>query len=244
LKTFSSFSALVVMFVGLIGLAPSPASAQLHPFEIGEKLVYLTMFNFVKSGQSTMEILGQEIIDGHAIYRVRSQTQTAPFFDKLYRIRDDMESWIDVKTLFSRRFQKKLAEGNYRKEYAVRFDYQKMQAISATDIDTLTSMVHDPLSIFYFLRAESLYVGRIFKLFNYDNDKLKPYNIIVKRIEKVNVPAGEFVCFVLEPFSKDGKLFKHQSQVTIYVSTDERHLPVMISSDASIGKMILRLEKF
>ncbi len=232
------------MFVGWIGLTPFFVQAQSHPFKVGEKLVYSTIFNFVKSGQSTMEIIGQETIDGHSAYHIRFQTQTAPFFDKVYQIRDNMESWIDARTLFSRRFQKKLAEGKYRKEYAVDFDYQKMLAISATDVDTLTSMVNDPLSIFYFIRAESLYVGRVFKLYNYDNNKLKPYNIIVKRTQKIKVIAGEFVCFVLEPFSKDGKLFRHQNQVTIYISADERHLPVLISSESSFGKTILRLEKY
>jgi len=47
---------------------------------------------------------------------------------------------------------------------------------------------------------------------------------------------------VLTPFSEKGKVFKNKNLVTIYLSTDEKRIPVMISNEALFGSMILKLE--
>lgn len=233
----------VIFCVVLIALLPPfLLSQKTYPFEVGEKLVYSTWFNFVKGGQSILQIDRMEIIDGHETYHAVFQTKSSSIFDRIYKVRDTMESWIDTQTLLPLKFEKNLREGHYRKEWAVLFDFQKLVAISDNDTNILQEPVHDALSFFYFLRAESLWVGRIFKLNNYDNNKFRPYNVIVKKTERIKVPAGDFTCYVLEPYSEDGKLFKNKSQATLYVSKDSRRLPVMITNDATFGKMILKLE--
>lgn len=212
-------------------------------FAIGEKLEYSLWFNFIKGGEATMEIVGLERVNGQPAYHLRLVSETSPIFDKIFKVRDYFDSWMDIRGLFSHQFQKNIQERRYRKNYAVRFDYDQQKAFTSNDTVAIKGRMQDALSVIYCVRAENLSEGRIIKLNNFDNNKIKLFNVVVSRTEKISVPAGEFECFVLEPYATEGKLFKYQTDMTIYVSTDSLRLPVLITSTASFGKMVFKLER-
>ncbi|MCK4448216.1 MAG: DUF3108 domain-containing protein, partial [Candidatus Marinimicrobia bacterium] len=41
-----------------------------------------------------------------------------------------------------------------------------------------------------------------------------------------------------------GNLFKYKGQLTIYLSNDQRRLPVKVESEATIGSMIMKIESY
>ncbi len=214
------------------------------PFQVGEEITYSVWFNFIKAGQSTMTTVCIDTIDGDPTFYTVLKTQSFSVLDKVYKVRDHIESWVDVDGLFSRKFKKKIREGFYKKKYSVRFDYDDSLAYSSSDTIPISLPVHDALSIIYYMRAESLWVGRVFNLNNFDNNKFKPYKVIVRKLEKIKVPAGKFECFVLEPYAEKGNLFKYKGQLTIYLSNDVRRLPVKVESEATIGSMIMKIESY
>lgn len=232
-----------IIFLFIVSFLSNIAAGQTaHPFSVGERIEYSTWFNFVKGGMSSLEVVSFDSLNGIPVYHVRSVTESNSFFDRFYKVRDKMDSWIDVGGLYSREFKKSLREGHYRKKYSVRFDYHQMRAISQSDTISINGIIHDGLSIFYYVRALDLSVGDVIDLNYFDNDKLRPFKIKVENKENIKVPAGEIECYVLTPFSEKGKLFKNKNLVTIYLSTDEKRIPVMISSEARFGSMILKLE--
>lgn len=212
-------------------------------FAVGEELTYSAWYNFLKVGYSTTTIKAIELLDGFPVYHVESVTETGPVFDRIYKVNDRVNSWIDLGGLFSRRYEKHLREGKYKKDYRAYFDYAGKKAYTSRDTLEITGKLHDALSVIYCMRAEHLAPGRIIRLNNFDNDKVRLFNVIVRKVESVAVPAGDFKCFVLEPYTEDGKLFKNQTRMTIYLSADSLRLPVMIDSEANFGRMILKLEK-
>ena len=230
--------------IGVSLLVTTVLSAQVPSrFLTGEKLTYSVWLNFVRIGSSETTIKDIVVVDGSPTYHVMSVTETGLIFDKIYKIRDQIESWIDVQGLYSRRFTKSLREGKYRKDYAVVFDYVNSRAITNQDTLKISGRIHDALSVIYCVRAEQLKIGRIIKLNNFDNNKFKLFNVVIHKIAPIAVPAGEFKCFVLEPYLEEGKLFKNQTRLTLYISADTLRLPVMIESNANFGKMVFKLEK-
>lgn len=212
------------------------------PFKTGEKLYYSAWFNFIKGGESFLECVGVEEINGKSVCHVRSVTESLRFFDRFYKVRDYMDSWMDSSGQFSLRFEKSLREGKYRKKYSVDFDYDRGVSISASKQDSIPARVHDGLSMFYYVRTLDLAVGDVIKINYFDNDSLRPFYIKVDRREWIKVPLGKLECFVLEPYTEGGELLKNKSKVTIYLSVDERRIPVMISNDARFGSLVLKLE--
>lgn len=190
-----------------------------------------------------MTVKAIESLDGYPVYKVESVTETVAVFDKIYRVNDRMKSWIDLNGLFSRRYEKRLREGKYKKDYRAQFDYNAKKAYTSRDTLAISGKVHDALSVIYCMRAEYLFPGRIIRLNNFDNDKFRLFNVVVREVQSLKVPAGDFQCFVLEPYAEDGKLFKNQNKMIIYLSADPLRLPLMIDNEASFGRMIFKLEK-
>jgi hypothetical protein len=238
------FTGLIICAVVLFLGTHLPAQTRLtNRFAVGEKLTYSAWYNFLKVGYSTTTLKAIELLDGFPVYHVESITETGQVFDRIYKVNDRVNSWIDLNGLFSRRYEKHLREGKYKKDYRAYFDYAGKKAYTSRDTLEITGKVHDALSVIYCMRAEHLVPGRIIRLNNFDNDKFRLFNVIVKKVESVTVPAGDFKCFVLEPYADSGTLFKNQMKMTIYLSADSLRLPIMIDSEANFGRMILKLEK-
>lgn len=214
------------------------------PIQVGEKLQYDIWYNFIKGGESTMEIVDEVSIEGKQRYHIESITRSTGLVDFIFSIDDKLESWVDPRNLYSYKFQKRIREGKYKKDYSVKFNYEDSLAISNKDTTEIKPPIHDALSIFYYLRKEELDTGKIFKVNNFDDDTLKNYNIKVTGKEIIKVPAGRFTCYKLAPYSEEGELFeKHENKVVTYISTDSLRLPVKITSDANFGKLIMKLKK-
>jgi hypothetical protein len=68
-------------------------------------------------------------------------------------------------------------------------------------------------------------------------DDLKAYRLAIKVLarEKVKVKAGEFDCFKIQPILLGEGLFKAKGEVFIWVTADERRIPVKMKSKIFIG---------
>ncbi|MCH8286108.1 DUF3108 domain-containing protein, partial [candidate division KSB1 bacterium] len=103
--------------------------------------------------------------------------------------------------------------------------------------------VQDVISAFYYIRTLDLKVGDVIELAHYDNDKV--YDIVVEVLKKqqVRVPAGKFDCIVIEPKLKTQALFKNEGKIIIYLTDDERKIPVLMVSKVFFGQVAAKLRK-
>jgi len=226
----------------LIILSMAVPTLRGNPLQTGEELTFNLSYGIVKAGVSKMFISGVEDVHGHTTYALKSRTRTSNFFDPFYTVRDTINSWIDTTSLATIRFTKSLNEGSYHKDYAVWFDYDKMQAYSNEDTFSIETKMQDVLSQFYYIRSLDLQVGDTLRMSSFDNDKVSPFLLRVKRTETISVPAGKFDCFVVQPFTESDFLFKYQGRLQIWISRDQRRIPVKMKSQATFGalKLILR----
>ena len=233
------------MYLWLFLSVPLFAQSQTAlPFGKGEHIEYSVWFNFIRGGQHTLDIASIDTLDGNPCFHIISRTKSKGVFEKIYRVRDTSETWLDTEGLFSRRFRKAINEGRYHKKYDVRFDYSDSLAYSKRDTVRIDRPVQDALSIFYAARAERLWVGRDLHLNNFDQDTLIDYNLKVNGRETVDSALKQHECFVLEPYKEKGELFRNKGKITIYLSDDENRIPVMIVGKATIGSMIFKLEDY
>jgi hypothetical protein len=212
------------------------------PFKVGERFRYNVNFNFIEAGGAVLELKSEEILDNYPVYYSTLEIWSNGLLDKFYSVRDKYESWIDKESLFSRKFKKDIKEGKYKKNYVVQFDYEDSLAYSSSNTIEIFEPIHDVLSVFYHIRAESLWVGKKLRLNNFDNDKFKPYNSIIREIREVSTSLGNFECFVIEPYTEEGDLFKYKGRPKIYLSNDCYKIPVKIESKATIGSIIMELK--
>ena len=95
------------------------------PFKAGESLKYSAQFNLVPVGEAELFVSGIEKFNGIDSYHVSFFAQTKGLANRIFKIHDRIDIWMDKKEFFTHRLKKDINEGSYNKKVDVRFDYDK-----------------------------------------------------------------------------------------------------------------------
>ncbi|HZI89271.1 MAG TPA: DUF3108 domain-containing protein [Candidatus Polarisedimenticolia bacterium] len=212
------------------------------PWRVGEYFQFSIDWSGLNGGNALMQVQNRQTVDGHRVWRVVTKAESNSFVSKFYKVRDRAETLIDAESLYTRRFEKHLREGGYRKDLVVRFDQGGRKALyeGGKSVD-VPPRVHDVLSAFYYVRTCPLPDGGSVSIPTHDNEK--SYDMVVKvlRRERVEVPAGKFDCVVVEPVLKSEGIFKSKGEMFVWLSDDDRRIPVQVKSKVPIGSISVTL---
>jgi hypothetical protein len=210
------------------------------PFSIGEKITFSVGWGLVNAGTSSLSVQDTVRVNGHLCWRIQSQAQSNEVLGKLYPVKDKVLTWMDCRGLFSRGLHKNLSEGTYKKvrDYAIlpeRGMIIKQKDGQAVDTLRIHGPVQDVLSAFYWVRTQPLAVGKVLEVEAVDD--LKSYRLAIKVLarEQVKLKGGTFDCFKIQPILLGEGLFKAKGEVFIWVTADERRIPVKMKSKIFIG---------
>ncbi len=215
------------------------------PYAPGEFLLFSIDYGPVNAGEASLEV--RDVIDsaGHTCYRVESKARSNRFFSAFYMVRDKVVSHIDTETLYTRYFSKRLREGDYRKNIAIRFDHAAGLARYADERELeIPAGVHDILSAFYFVRCMDLVPGTSAFINTHSSHKNYDLEVIVHERETIKVPAGIFDCYRVEPVILGEGLFQFEGKLTIWLTADDRRLPVLMKTKVKVGAIDASLKKF
>lgn len=223
------------------GGAAAPGLAPV-PWKLGEYFQFSIDWNGLNGGNSLMQVQNLTRVDGRRAYRIVMKAESNSFVSKFYKVRDRAESFVDAESLYSRRFVKRLREGGYEKDIDVRFDQEGHKArYSDGETFDVAPGVHDVLSAFYYVRTVPLPTGATISIPTHDNKKSYEMVVKVHRREKVEVPAGKFDCVVVEPILKSEGVFKSKGSIHVWLTDDERRIPVLVKSKIPIGSISVSL---
>ena len=211
-------------------------------FKVGEKLTYIVKWKGVAGGTAVMQVKKIVKISGRDTYYVTLSTRSSRFFDIFYKIRDLIESYIDKQSIFAWKQKKKLREGRYRSNKETIYDQEKHQALYKGKKVDIPVYVQDSLSSVYYLRTQELNKGG--SLIIDANDDGKNYSVEVKviGIEKVTAPFGKFKALKIEVvWKREGKV--HVESSRMWLSNDQRKIPVKIERQTKTGKITMLLKK-
>ena len=162
--------------------------------------------------------------------------------DRLFKIRDSIQLWIDEKEFYTHKVNKIINEGLYKKKSKITFNYDDSIAIiNDNEKIKLTFRSWDPFSMFYYLRTISLINEKILS-FDYFNGKKKiKYKLIVSGKEEIKSKIGTFNCYIVKPFHQGKSLLKNEGDMKIWISDSEKRLPIRIQIKMKFGSMKLDL---
>jgi hypothetical protein len=215
-----------------------------NSFGVGERLEFEISYGPIKAGTGIMEVKEIAEVNGRNCYRVISTARSNRFFSAIYRVEDRVESFIDVKGLFPWKFRQKLREGKHRADrWAVYDQVNHTAATNRGDLD-MPPYVQDVLSIMYYARTREMAVGETLYVDSHSGRKVYPLAVKILRRERVEVPAGDFDCLVVEPMLKAGGLFKHEGRIWVWLTDDSVKLPVLMKTKVIIGTVDAKLKTY
>ncbi|MBF0432529.1 MAG: DUF3108 domain-containing protein [Fibrobacteria bacterium] len=140
-------------------------------------------------------------------------------------------------------FEKNIHEGSYEAHIRSWFDQDKHKAWLQDTICSISPFTHDILSAFYFIRSQKLEPGLDFMLNAVSGKKKYELIVLCHKRETITVKAGKFKTIIVEPKVVGVGLFKAKGKLRIWLTDDDRHIPVKMRSKIPVGSITAELVK-
>lgn len=232
-----------LLFGGLSAAAEDPQVA----FGPGEKLTFRLRWTMITAGYATMEVRPMQTRDGQQVFHFLLSAKSNSFIDRFYRVRDRIDAWSDADMEHSMLYKKNQVEGRHRRKETVLFDWEKNKANyhdqlrhRQKEIDLMPGSF-DPLSAFYYVRTQKLKTGAVLKRPVTDGKKNVVGILTVVGREKITIDGKEYDTWLIKPDLKHiGGVFKKSkdAHIKLWVTADERQLPVKIASKVVVGSFV------
>jgi hypothetical protein len=262
-----------LLSAGALSLAPSAAAVggiypATAPFAPGERLTYKIEWNPpwflfflppMEAGEATLSLFGETQYQNRKAFKITFTARSSGTLTKMagISINDYFEFTSDEETFCTYSVVKRVREGQWMRniDYVYLSDVGKLHlrevdvskstpsVLQDRDYDGIPPCVMDLFSALYFLRKKELATGvSIQALVGYDQI-VKDVQISVEKKERVYVPAGDFNAWKINTTAIIGGLFKGGGDFHIWLSADERKLPVKFEVKVELGKVTGRLKE-
>lgn len=223
------------------------------PFEGGEKAVYRASWNGMFSVATAEIFTTPAVVDGRQVYNVRVEAKTSKALDLIWKMRDTILSTFDAKALLPSRFSFHQRENSRVINTEARYvESTKRWAVNRQQVGKRAKIwefdsqnTFDPLSAVYLARSLDFKPGDrlYFKVFGGRYQYLLEMH--VERKERVTLYSGKTVeAFKIIPrlqnITKNGYA-ERMNEAVIWISADERRMPVKLSSKITFGSVHLEL---
>lgn len=217
-------------------------------YGFGEKFEYDVQYGFIKAGEGTMQIMPKPVkVRGRECYDVRFEARSLRSLEFLYKVINTYRSIVDVNGIFPWMFEQSIRENKYKYDFQAKFDQFNQIAYVDKKQYPVPEYVHDVISAFYYVRTldlSSKKAGSLINLRNFWKDSTFTLGVRVHKKAVVKVPAGTFKCVVVEPVDIQGGLFKNIGSIMIYLTDDDRKMPVKVATKILIGEVTAELVRF
>lgn len=268
-RSISVVVALVAVFLATVsaqtGAGPidtpgASARSFSNPYTAGETLEYegkYKKFGFSFGiAEMTFKVRMNEA-DGsyHVLSEARSKGTLAKLFN--FSFYQKIESTVDSQTLQVTRSVKRDEQRDRIRDSEADFDYL-LKRVTWTETDpndpvkppkrvasTITAETQDLVTGVFVLRGKDLAVGK--KLMFKITDSGLVYDVPVKVTgrEKEKTLFGKIDCWKVEPeIFGDGRVIEQKGSLTIWLTADERRIPVRAKLKTELGRVDIKLEKY
>lgn len=236
-----------------------PLSKDNLAFKGGENLSYKINFKWgainsdVASASLTLE---ETTLNGKKVYASRLFGQTAKFYDKFFKLREDFRSWFLADGLSPQKFARDTREGKYWCTNDYRFVWNAAQPYVSAEIESsrkprfskeipLDSCTFDVMTLFYTARnmdMDKVNVGHPYPMtFAVADDVFTVYFVFKGREDKEIKGLGTVKAMKFSVEVVEGDFFTGDSDLTLWFSDDENRIPVCFEAPLKIGMVSGRL---
>ncbi len=237
-------AALLLALQAPLAAPPAAKPPPAYPFAVGERLTYSAKLGIVTLGEGHVEVARMDTVRGVEAFLFRF---TLAGGVPLYSLDDTLESWTGVDDLLSRRFVQRQFEGGKTRfrHYEIFPDSGLYHEYQTKKTGLSSEYPIDDAGFLYFVRVTPLEVGKTYEFDRYFRKELNPVVLKVHKREEMELPDGSKVqCLVVQPIVGEKRsLFGRQSDTRVWLTDDERRIPVQIRIRFPFGTITMRLKE-
>ena len=231
------------------------------PFARGEELVYQAEFSrALLRGvdvaefrfNSTSEHIARGA-DDPIILHLTGDVVSKGLFPRIagFKFHQHIESTADPEPFTTLRTMRSEEQGKRLRQIEAVFDHQARKATwierqpnqRTTSVD-FTEPIQDVLTAIYFLRTQKLEIGKSFEVLLSDSGRVYHVPVSVAERKTIDTAVGRVKAIRVEPaLFGDDSLLHTRGQLSIWLTEDERHLPVRAQLKVEIGTFDIKLKR-
>ena len=236
----------------LIIIQPLSGQGQIQnsAFGAGEQLIYdvsyYSSLGDFSAGEARLEVR-KEKFNGKPVLQITGVGESNAFFDVFYKVRDRFETRIDPSTLLPYYFIRNTREGGFVFDDTVSFDREQLLYQSSRKKGTIPPDVFDIVSSVYFMRTlsiEDFGSDSLYRMNFYLDDSV--YNSVIRYEGKgfVETKWGWMACLKIKPMLILGEVFSNRFPMSVWVTDDLNHIPVLAESEIIVGSVRIELDDY
>lgn len=218
-------------------------------FKAGEKLTYVLHYGFVNAGEATIELRETDVkmLDRPMLQAV-GKGRSLGAFNTFYKVDDHYETYFDRDGVFPWIFMRRVSEGGY--EFSQDYAYlQNLHQVNTQKKQThaVPAHVQDMLSAFYYARTidySKAKPGDEFSIDCFLDDELWPLKMRFVGRETIKLRNGKYRCLKFQPVVQQGRIFKTNDDLNVWVTDDANHIPVLAQAKVLVGSIKMELSSY
>lgn len=238
MKKILNIIALFTFFLGF---------GQIDNIADGESITFRIHYGILTAGNATLTTQKTTYKGTPHLY-VKGTGQTSGAVKAFFKVDDLYESFINIETGLPSFYVRNVKEGSYRQHFETVFNHDnntliltdKKTPANGSKVIKSVKGVQDMLSCFYYLRSKSpgeLKVGTIINMNVWIDDEMFPFQLKVVGTEDLKTKFGKVNCLKIIPSVKSGRVFKEKEGVTMWVSNDANHIPMLLKAELAVGSL-------
>jgi len=250
IRAAQSGALMAAAVLALFSARPAAQADRPVPFKVGEVLTFdISWTSFITAGTATLSVKERRPAGNgrHAYYLVAEATPSS-VVSKLYSLYYKAESMLDTRTLLPTLATIYSDEGGRKRYKTTTFSgtgsakYEVKTSTTNTATLKLPATTQDPLGAMYVLRALPLKLGLSVPIPITDSGKSYTMRVRVQGRETVRTGIGSLPAFKIA-LSVTDSAGKASDTGTLWMSDDERRLPVKFQAGLTVGSVQLVLSK-
>lgn len=218
-------------------------------FKPGEVLEYRLHYGVINAGIARLEVNKfDKKIDGREVFHIVGTGQSKGAFDWFFKVRDRYETVFDAEGAFPWAFLRDVNEGGYKIKQNYKFAQKQNKVINEKGVEfTAPEGIQDMLSSFYYARTIDFThakVGEIFTIWSFVDDEIWPLKIKFAGRETVKVEGSKFRAMKFHPVIQTGRLFKNETDVSVWISDDINKIPLLAEGKVMVGSVKMELTSY
>jgi hypothetical protein len=218
-------------------------------FKAGEKLTYVLHYGFVNAGEATIELRETDLkMLGRPMLQAVGKGRSLGAFNTFYKVDDHYETYFDRDGVFPWIFMRRVSEGGY--EFSQDYAYmQNLHQVNTQKKQThaVPAHVQDMLSAFYYARTidySKAKPGDEFSIDCFLDDEIWPLKMRFVGRETIKLRSGKYRCLKFQPVVQQGRIFKTNDDLNVWVTDDANHIPVLAQAKVLVGSIKMELSSY
>lgn len=232
----------VVVFVCRAEPQASGDAPVVPEFPIEGPYAYSVEYLGITCGHMTLESRLEEY-EGRPAYHVIMTASNTRFFNKIYRVDGQIESWVDAETMSTLAYTSDITERGRRKLRSYHVDYEKgiVTGKRRGKVKTFPyegGSALDPLAYCYRGRVLAGQTGSTFNLNLFTDEGVIETGSRVGELKKFNTVDGKKMLLKVQPVTADGEMFARKGEFVYWIDPGVARTVYRMYFDLPFGKLL------